>query len=1451
MNQQRLFRLITALVFLAVIVAPLYPFGAAGPGTAAAEARLTLSKRSANPGESIVATGRRFPEQTAGALIWGADGSTLATFETTRTGSFTATFTVPNAPGGSYDVRATVGDATASATLDVVSPPPPTQAPEPTATEPPPPPTKAPEPAATEPPKPEPTKKSKRRKSTPVTNDTQSVSASEVLPPYTYRPTADAWVEQQAPSRNYGTDTELITDRSPLRESLLKFSVSGVSGTFQSAKLRVYVHGPSVSGPEVYGTATDWSENTVTWNSRPQRTTSRLAVHQGATGDEVWIEFDVSAHVKGNGTFSFVLVPTSGDNVEIYSREGTRPPELVLTLGSGSAVAPAPTATATATATAGTSVTPTAQPTATAPAPPPLPAGAIVVAPQADALVKQDNPTSNYGRITTLVSDHSPVVESFLRFQVSGTGGGVTKAILRLYATNGTTVPTQIYGAAPNWEETSLTWSNRPGRVTGIVGELAKVPVNAWVDYDITALVAGDGTVNLVIVNTHSDGVVFSSREGAAPPQLIVIPGTSQATATPATTPTATPTATPASSPSPTATNTPGASPSPTATGTPAGSPTPTATGTPAGVTVTITSPTSGTTLTTAQTVTIKVEITGATTVSKVEFYDNDTLAGTEDTAPFAYSWSVTSAANGKHRWVAKAYNGTTLLGTSAPVEVTVNISSSTPTAGGTVTAAGETAPVPHSGDAADDPAIWIHPTNPALSTVIGTDKLGGLAVYDLSGNQIAYYAGVQPNNVDLRYNFLLGGSRVTVVAVSDRATDSIRLYRVDPSSRGLTEVTARTLSTGIGVAGLCMYVSPVTGKYYVFIGDNSGTNQQWELFDNGGRIDAKKVRTISIGSTTEGCVADDGTGALYIAEEDVAIWRYGAEPDAGSGRAQVDAVGGGHLTADIEGLAIYYGGSGYLLASSQGSNEFAVYTRSGNAYVGKFKVEAGQVDAVTYTDGIDVTNVNLGGAYSSGLFVAQDNTNDGGNQNFKLVPWDRIAKTFSPQLAIDTSYDPRAVGAGSAPSSPPATPTPTPAPTGTPATTPTPTATPNTTPTPTPTPSPTSTTGSKTYYVDSVSGDDANSGTSPTSAWKTLSKANSASLAAGDRLLFKRGGRWAGKLSVKWSGTASNPVVIGAYGSGDLPIIEGSSGCISLTGSYVTLQELKIQNCSWSGIDVYGSNNVIQNTVITGNVAGVYVRSGASGNRILRNQIVDNNRMSVLTQGGNDDSGAFGILIRGDYTEVAYNTISGSDAFSYDYGRDGAAVEIYGGRNNHIHHNLAIDNDTFSELGNSRSADNTFAYNVVRGSLASATFLVTRGASSSYGPVLRTRLYNNTVLLTGSSSQGVICHAGCGPDILTMRNNIIQAVVKAGYADAPFDEDYNLYFGGIVQFTMGPHSLVADPKFVNGAAGDLHLQSTSPAIDRGVSAGYTQDFDGVAVPQDGNRDGKAVPDFGAYAYRG
>jgi 3-phytase len=331
-----------------------------------------------------------------------------------------------------------------------------------------------------------------------------------------------------------------------------------------------------------------------------------------------------------------------------------------------------------------------------------------------------------------------------------------------------------------------------------------------------------------------------------------------------------------------------------------------------------------------------------------------------------------------------------------------------------------ETDPVPTAGDAADDIAIWIHPTNPALSTVIGTDKrTGGLAVYDLSGNELQYDGSVEPNNVDLRYNFALGADSITLVGFSNEANRSIGLYKVNPGTRHVSSVVARVIKTTYTPYGFCMYHSPVSGRYYAFVTAQNGYLEQWELYDNGaGHVDASLVRAFDVGDQTEGCVADDVHASLYLAEEDHGIWKYGAEPGDGTARTKVDSTGGGgHLSADVEGLTIYYTSDdkGYLIASSQGSSTFVVYKREGgNDYVMTFKIVAGGgIDKVTGTDGIDVTNFPLGSNFPSGVFIAQDNANDSGNQNFKLVPWERIAVSVSPALTIDTLWDPRGVVGG------------------------------------------------------------------------------------------------------------------------------------------------------------------------------------------------------------------------------------------------------------------------------------------------------------------------------------------------------------------------------------------------------------------------------------------------------
>nr|MBA3819566.1 hypothetical protein [Deltaproteobacteria bacterium] len=383
------------------------------------------------------------------------------------------------------------------------------------------------------------------------------------------------------------------------------------------------------------------------------------------------------------------------------------------------------------------------------------------------------------------------------------------------------------------------------------------------------------------------------------------------------------------------------------------------------------------------------------------------------------------------------------------------------------------------------------------------------------------------------------------------------------------------------------------------------------------------------------------------------------------------------------------------------------------------------------------------------------------------------------------------------------------------------------------------------TYYV-APTGNDAADGRSPATAWRTTAKANAAPLAAGDRLLFERGGGFGGGLVVAKSGTSTAPITVGAYGTGERPVFRGSSSAVKLTGSFLAVSDLTADDATWAGFDVAGAAVRLERITATRNVVGVHVRVTAHDGAVLRSTIRDNTKMSVLTQGGDDDSGAFGILLQGDRTDIGFNTISGHDAFSYDYGRDGAAVEVYGGQDNHIHHNTADNNDAFTELGDARARGNIYAHNLVRSSLARSIFLVTRGAASSFGPVADTRLYKNTVYLTGAESQGFVCHAGCGPSILVMRDNIVQAVAKVGYADAAFDDAGGVYFGGPRQFTLGPRSVVADPRFV-AAPTDLRLQAASPAVDTGVALGYAADLDGTAVPQDGNADGTSIPDRGAY----
>ncbi|HLO27711.1 MAG TPA: DNRLRE domain-containing protein [Anaerolineales bacterium] len=201
----------------------------------------------------------------------------------------------------------------------------------------------------------------------------------------------------------------------------------------------------------------------------------------------------------------------------------------------------------------------------------------LTFTPDADAYVKQSSPSTNYGIASSLQVNgaSNPDIESFLRFTVTGVSGTVQNARLRLYTTtNGTRNGPAVYATEAAWAETGLNWNNRPARTSQAADNKGTLRTNAWVEYDVTPLVTGNGTISFVLAADSSDGVRFSSRQGKQPPQLVITLSsaentpTNTETSTPTSTDTLTPTSTDTLTPTSTDTSTSTLTPSPTETST-------------------------------------------------------------------------------------------------------------------------------------------------------------------------------------------------------------------------------------------------------------------------------------------------------------------------------------------------------------------------------------------------------------------------------------------------------------------------------------------------------------------------------------------------------------------------------------------------------------------------------------------------------------------------------------------------------------------------------------------------------------------------------------------------------------------------------------------------------------------------------------------------------------------
>ncbi len=399
-----------------------------------------------------------------------------------------------------------------------------------------------------------------------------------------------------------------------------------------------------------------------------------------------------------------------------------------------------------------------------------------------------------------------------------------------------------------------------------------------------------------------------------------------------------------------------------------------------------------------------------------------------------------------------------------------------------------------------------------------------------------------------------------------------------------------------------------------------------------------------------------------------------------------------------------------------------------------------------------------------------------------------------------------------------------------------------------------------------------------------SLARAGQAAM-AGDTVIV-HAGVYREPLVVRNSGTASAPIIFSAASGEAMPVLDGTglngapsgswsqnlTGMILVQGQrWVQVRGLRVQNSPWAGIQAFGSSEILIEGCSTYNTrySGVSVMgaSGAlvQGIKVIRNRIEQANTSAaqgIFVNEGLTVSDADGF-------EVAHNLVDGSLAEALDvkgasrngsihhnetraskmglyvdaWDKESYAIDVH---SNRVHGNgsgLVLSAETGGSLKRIRVYNN-LVYNNAQG-----PGLIVSDYVAGYSHAMDSiEIYHNTIVGNGKAWWGGGI-ALLNPEArnVSVRNNIVAgnvdapiAVVKAGPG---LVIDNNLLWGEAkLNAVSGTNALLADPRFINAAAGDFRLQAGSPAIDRAWGAFVPPfDFAGVARPQG------PAPDLGAH----
>jgi hypothetical protein len=373
-------------------------------------------------------------------------------------------------------------------------------------------------------------------------------------------------------------------------------------------------------------------------------------------------------------------------------------------------------------------------------------------------------------------------------------------------------------------------------------------------------------------------------------------------------------------------------------------------------------------------------------------------------------------------------------------------------------------------------------------------------------------------------------------------------------------------------------------------------------------------------------------------------------------------------------------------------------------------------------------------------------------------------------------------------------------------------------------------------------------------SPWKSLSAVSSMIFQPGDNIYFKRGSSYSGCVTINGNGTASNPITISAYRTGNAPsftnpdVDDSNGNAMRIRGDYHIVENLYFHHTApawdrsgfeqvWSvgalHVSLGNDHVIIRNNEFANNAKAI--QSYSEYSLITHNNIHDGNPAQSDGFLSIPYWGPIGIHLGIGNQEVSYNTITNMYVAGGEWGADGGAIEIDDGRNHkdniHIHHNTTEHNMGFLEV--------SYIHDIEK--MPSTGIIIDHNVSRDYqnfvlwwAPTTSSSIVSNTIIRTDNELYGPfdgVFFFDARPADVMLTKNII--VTDNDLSEMVFVQDWDGGIDDIIHtnncfwdvddgkvelgVTWGPGEIAANPLFVDFNGGDYHLLPASPALGWGA----------------------------------